>query len=148
MKPPFRYCKHQVIWTRPVSAFAKLAPFSRAFCSRASKAASASGRYSFIGFGDVPCEVRLDERGLRIGANRRGAARTGPLLDALRAALAARAGRSRRWRRCRSPGGLVGYTAYDMVRFFERCRHCRPAANAACHCCITSRRARCWCSII
>jgi anthranilate synthase component 1 len=77
-------------------------------------------RYSFIGFGDC-LEVRLDAAGLTVGGVHAPRPRSQTeFLDALRGALA------------RAPrplpesagvpllGGLVGYTAYDAVRYFER----------------------------
>jgi anthranilate synthase component 1 len=77
-------------------------------------------RYSFIGFGDC-LEVRLDAAGLKVGEILTVRPRSkAEFLDALRDALA------------RAPrplpeipgvpllGGLVGYTAYDAVRYFER----------------------------
>ena len=44
-------------------------------------------------------------------------------------------------------GGLVGYAAYDVVRYFERLPARAARARAACRRCTTWRRARCWCSI-
>ena len=130
----------------PVSAFMKLAAFSPRFLLESVEGGERLGRYSFIGFGDG-LEVRLDRDGFHmIGADkiagsdfgRRAApgpegrgpgwaeqrrpvpATTGELLTCLRDAL----------RRAPKPGpqiagvplagGLVGYAAYDIVRFFER----------------------------
>src|SRR6185437_4188760 len=77
-------------------------------------------RYSFIGLGQG-LEVRLDRDGIVVGSERRPVpATTAELLNALRDAL----------RRAPQPapniegvplaGGLVGYSSYDVVRFFER----------------------------
>ena len=104
----------------PVSAFMKLSAFAPHFLLESVEGGERVGRYSFIGFGDG-LTLRLDHAGLAIGAERRPVPRTAPeLLAALRDALA------------RTPvpgpgipgvplaGGLVGYAAYDVVRFFER----------------------------
>jgi anthranilate synthase component I len=104
----------------PVSAFMKLAPFKPRFLLESVEGGERLARYSFIGFGDG-LEVRLDRDGMAIGAQRRPIPRTtGELLFALREALV----------RAPQPypeipgvplaGGLVGYAAYDVVRFFER----------------------------
>jgi anthranilate synthase component 1 len=77
-------------------------------------------RYSFIGFGDC-LEVRLDAAGLAVG-ERRGP-RPGSrqeFLDALRAALALAPQPKPEIPGVPLSGGLVGYTAYDGVRYFER----------------------------
>jgi len=104
----------------PVSAYLKLAPFRPRFLLESVEGGERLARYSFIGFGDC-LEVRLDAAGLAVGdrllprpKNRQ------EFLDALRAALV----------RAPQPkpdipgvplsGGLVGYTAYDGVRYFER----------------------------
>ncbi len=104
----------------PVSAFMKLGAFAPRFLLESVEGGERLGRYSFIGFGDG-LEVRLDDTGLTIGAERRALPADGAgLLVGLRAALA----------RAPQPrpdipgvplaGGLVGYAAYDVVRYFER----------------------------
>jgi anthranilate synthase component I len=104
----------------PVSAFMKLAAFAPRFLLESVEGGERLGRYSFIGFGDG-LEVRLDEAGLAVGAERRPRPADGAaLLAALRDALA----------RAPQPqpdipgvplaGGLVGFAAYDVVRHFER----------------------------
>jgi anthranilate synthase component I len=117
MKPPFDIAADL---DTPVSAYLKLAPFRPRFLLESVEGGERLARYSFIGFGDC-LEVRFDAAGLTIGgvhSRRPGSKRE--FLDALRAALA------------RAPrplpelpgvpllGGLVGYTAYDAVRYFER----------------------------
>ena len=104
----------------PVSAFLKLGPFRPRFLLESVEGGERLARYSFIGFGEC-LEVRLDRRALTVD----GIARPVPptreaLLAELRDALA------------RAPrplpevpglplaGGLVGVSAYDLVRFFER----------------------------
>ena len=104
----------------PVSAFMKLAAFAPRFLLESVEGGERLARYSFIGFGDG-LEVRLDGDGFQAGAERRPVPRTtAELLTHLRDAL----------RRAPKPGpqitgvplagGLVGYAAYDVVRFFER----------------------------
>jgi anthranilate synthase component 1 len=117
MKPPFDIAADL---DTPVSAYLKLAPFKPRFLLESVEGGERLARYSFIGFGDC-LEVRLDASGLIVGGIRtpRPGSRA-EFLDALRGALA------------RAPrplpeipgvpllGGLVGYTAYDAVRYFER----------------------------
>jgi len=102
----------------PVSAFMKLAAFSPRFLLESVEGGERLGRYSFIGFGDA-LEIRLDSAGLKVGLEQRGVPATGAeLLAALREGL----------RQAPQPqvagvplaGGLVGYAAYDIVRYFER----------------------------
>jgi anthranilate synthase component I len=117
MKPPFDIAADL---DTPVSAYLKLAPFRPRFLLESVEGGERLARYSFIGFGDC-LEVRIEALGVNIGGvhsprpkNRQ------EFLDVLRAAL------------LRAPqplpnipgvpllGGLVGYTAYDAVRYFER----------------------------
>src|ERR1700686_2901163 len=117
MKPPFDIAADL---DTPVSAYLKLAPFKPRFLLESVEGGERLGGYSFIGFGDC-LEVRLDSTGFNIGgihSPRPGS--KAAFLDALRGALA----------RAPQPlpeipgvplsGGLVGYTAYDAVRYFER----------------------------
>jgi anthranilate synthase component 1 len=104
----------------PVSAYLKLAPFRPRFLLESVEGGERLARYSFIGFGDC-LEVRLDVSGLIVGGvhSPRPQSRL-EFLSVLRDALA----------RAPQPlpevpgvpllGGLVGYTAYDAVRYFER----------------------------
>jgi anthranilate synthase component 1 len=104
----------------PVSAYLKLAPFRPRFLLESVEGGERLARYSFIGFGEC-LEVRIDAAGTHVG----GAHSPRPknreeFLAVLRSALT----------RAPSPapqipgvpllGGLVGYTAYDAVRYFER----------------------------
>jgi anthranilate synthase component 1 len=123
VKPPFDIAGDL---DTPVSAFAKLAPFEPRFLLESVDGGERIGRYSFIGFGDV-LQVRLDQDGFMLGDERRPVpANQAELLDGLRSALRALP--------LRTPapglvpllgqvplaGGLVGFTSYDVVRFFER----------------------------
>ena len=84
-------------------------------------------RYSFIGFGDG-LEVRLDAAGLHIGQEHHPVPTSqAQLLDLLRRALSLAPRPLPQVPGVPLAGGLVGYTAYDIVRFFERI----PARHAA-----------------
>jgi len=117
MKPPFDIAADL---DTPVSAYLKLAPFKPRFLLESVEGGERLARYSFIGFGEC-LEVRLDPAGLTIGGIHSPRPRSrDELLAALRGAL------------LKAPqplpdipgvpliGGLVGYTAYDTVRYFER----------------------------
>jgi anthranilate synthase component 1 len=117
MKPPFDIAADL---DTPVSAYLKLAPFKPRFLLESVEGGERLARYSFIGFGDC-LEVRLDAGGLLVGGVHAPRPRSKlEFLNALRGALA----------RAPQPlpdlpgvpllGGLVGYTAYDAVRYFER----------------------------
>jgi anthranilate synthase component 1 len=117
MKPPFDIAADL---DTPVSAYLKLAPFRPRFLLESVEGGERLARYSFIGFGDC-LEVRLDAGGLHVGDERSPRPKSKlEFLNALRGAL----------RRAPQPlpevpgvpllGGLVGYTAYDAVRYFER----------------------------
>jgi anthranilate synthase component I len=104
----------------PVSAYLKLRSFGPRFLLESVEGGERLGRYSFIGFGDG-LDVRLDGSGLSVGGQLAPVpAGRDELLAALRSALA----RAPRPGPARTPlpltGGLVGYAAYDIVRFFER----------------------------
>jgi anthranilate synthase component 1 len=124
LKPPFDIAGDL---DTPVSAFAKLAPFNPRFLLESVEGGERVGRFSFVGFGDA-FEVRLDARGLHVDGQRRPVPASGPeLLAALRAALAAAPRPEPYIPEVPLAGGLVGYTAYDIVRFFERlARHAAP----------------------
>jgi anthranilate synthase component 1 len=117
MKPPFDIAADL---DTPVSAYLKLAPFRPRFLLESVEGGERLARYSFIGFGDC-LEVRLDAAGLNIGGVHSPRPQSKQeFLNALRGAL----------RQAPRPlpevpgvpllGGLVGYTAYDAVRYFER----------------------------
>jgi anthranilate synthase component I len=119
----------------PVSAFMKLAAFRPRFLLESVEGGERLGRYSFIGFGDA-LEVRLDESGLLVGSERRALPGSGTeLLNALRSALAQAPAPQPDIAGVPLAGGLVGYAAYDVVRYFERlpARAGRSAAVPALH---------------
>ncbi|HUX73468.1 MAG TPA: anthranilate synthase component I family protein [Steroidobacteraceae bacterium] len=104
----------------PVSAYLKLAPFRPRFLLESVEGGERLARYSFVGFGDC-LEVRLDASGLLVGDVRapRPASRE-EFLNMLRAALAKAPQPLPALPGVPLLGGLVGYTAYDAVRYFER----------------------------
>src|SRR5476649_1035406 len=117
MKPPFDIAADL---DTPVSAYLKLAPFRPRFLLESVEGGERLARYSFIGFGDC-LDVKLDAAGLHIDGKR--APRPGSrseFLDALRAALALAPQPLPDLPGVPLLGGLVGYTAYDAVRYFER----------------------------
>ncbi len=104
----------------PVSAFMKLSAFAPHFLLESVEGGERLGRYSFIGFGDG-LTVRLDHEGLLIGGERRPVPRTTvELLAGLRDALERTPRPGPAIPGVPLAGGLVGYAAYDVVRFFER----------------------------
>ena len=104
----------------PVSAYMKLASFAPRFLLESVEGGERLGRYSFIGFGEA-LEVRLDDGGLTVGGERSAPPGDGAaLLDVLRASLARAPQPDTGGAGVPLAGGLVGYAAYDMVRYFER----------------------------
>ncbi len=117
MKPPFDIAADL---DTPVSAYLKLAPFRPRFLLESVEGGERLARYSFIGFGNC-LEVRLDASGLTVGQRRTPRPTTRlELLDALRAALAEAPRPLPEIPGVPLSGGLVGYTAYDAVRYIER----------------------------
>src|SRR3979490_1231217 len=117
MKPPFDLAADR---DRPVSAYLKLAPFKPRFLLESVEGGERLARYSFIGFGDC-LEVRFDTAGLTLGGVH--SSRPGSKLEfltALRGALAQAPQPRPEVPGVPLLGGLVGYTAYDAVRYFER----------------------------
>ncbi len=98
----------------------KLAAFAPRFLLESVEGGERLARYSFVGFGDA-FEVRLDDAGLWSGGVRTAAPTTGgELLQALRVALGQAPKPEPRIAGVPLAGGLVGYAAYDIVRYFER----------------------------
>ncbi|HEY8053712.1 MAG: anthranilate synthase component I family protein [Steroidobacterales bacterium] len=104
----------------PVSAYMKLSAFEPRFLLESVEGGERLARYSFIGLG-TGLEVRLDDRGLAIGPQLQPLPATGAeLLAGLRAALRAAPRPEPDMTGVPLAGGLVGYAAYDVVRYFER----------------------------
>jgi anthranilate synthase component I len=117
MKPPFDIAADL---DTPVSAYLKLAPFRPRFLLESVEGGERLARYSFIGFGDC-LEVRFDAAGLTVGGVHSPRPRSKlEFLDALRGALAQAPQPLPEVPGVPLLGGLVGYTAYDAVRYFER----------------------------
>jgi len=119
----------------PVSAFMKLGAFAPRFLLESVEGGERLARYSFIGFGDG-LEVRLDETGFRVGAERHRVPTTSAeLLTGLRMALALAPTPQPDISGVPLAGGLVGYAAYDVVRHFERlpARSARASGVPALH---------------
>jgi len=120
MKPPFDIAGDL---DTPVSAFLKLRAFNPTFLLESVEGGERLARYSFIGFGDTSFAIRLAADGFKQGAQSLPVPRDQQeLLSALRLALS-------KAPRPTAPGagpdfplagGLVGYSSYDVVRFFER----------------------------
>jgi anthranilate synthase component 1 len=103
-----------------VSAFAKLGAFDPRFLLESVEGGERLARYSFIGFGKC-LEVKLDGSGLQVGkAKLPRPANKEELLAALRQALAAAPKPLPEMAGVPLAGGLVGYSSYDVVRYFER----------------------------
>src|ERR1700732_980758 len=104
----------------PVSAYLKLAPFRPRFLLESVEGGERLARYSFIGFGDC-LEVKIEATGTSVGGAHSPRPRTKlEVLNVLRAALARAPSPSPKIHGVPLLGGLVGYTAYDAVRYFER----------------------------
>jgi anthranilate synthase component 1 len=117
MKPPFDIAADL---DTPVSAYLKLAPFRPRFLLESVEGGERLARYSFIGFGDC-LEVRLESSGLYVGGDRLPRPRSkAEFLNALRGALARAPQPLPELPGVPLSGGLVGFTAYDAVRYFER----------------------------
>ena len=117
MKPPFDIAGDL---DTPVSAFAKLAAFDPRFLLESVEGGERLARYSFIGFGKC-LEVRLDAAGLKVGDSLQARPHDqAGLLGALRQALARAPKPMPEMAGVPLAGGLVGYSSYDVVRYFER----------------------------
>ncbi len=103
----------------PVSAYLKLRSLRPRFLLESVEQGLRVARYSFIGLGDCQ-EIRLDARGLSVdGELRRSLNGKAELLTALREALA-RAPRLQPFDgELPLPGGLVGFSSYELARYFE-----------------------------
>ena len=123
MKPPFDISGDL---DTPVSAFLKLQRLGPAFLLESIEGGERLGRYSFIGFGDTGFSLKLESDGVWLGGQRLPLpADQADLLALLRGALAAAPRPAAPGASAAFPlaGGLVGYAAYDVVRWFERLPH-------------------------
>jgi anthranilate synthase component I len=117
VKPPFDIAGDL---DTPVSAFAKLGAFNPRFLLESVEGGERLARYSFIGFGQC-LEVRLDPAGLKVGDTLAPRPQNqAELLGALRQALARAPKPLPEMAGVPLAGGLVGYSSYDVVRYFER----------------------------
>src|ERR1700692_1700676 len=117
MKPPFDIAADL---DTPVSAYLKLKPFRPRFLLESVEGGERLARYSFIGFGDC-LEVRLDSKGLNVGGLHPPRPQSkAEFLNPLRGVLAQAPQPTPEIPGVPLSGGLVGYTAYDAVRYFER----------------------------
>jgi anthranilate synthase component 1 len=130
LKPPFDISGDL---DTPVSAFMKLSSFKPHFLLESVEGGERLGRYSFIGFGEG-LQVKLDREGLTIGTKREPVPTgTAELLSGLRTALKLAPQPLPDIAGVPLAGGLVGYSAYDVVRFFERLPTGAPSAVPALH---------------
>jgi anthranilate synthase component I len=117
VKPPFDIAGDL---DTPVSAFAKLASFNPRFLLESVEGGERLARYSFIGFGKC-LAVKLDGAGLKVGETMQPRPKDrDELLGALRLALKAAPKPMPEMAGVPLAGGLVGYSSYDVVRYFER----------------------------
>src|SRR5262249_45385742 len=117
----------------PVSAFMKLKAFAPRFLLESVEGGERLARYSFIGFGDG-LEVKLDRDGFTLGRERRPVPGNGfELLKGLRDALKLAPKPQPDIAGVPLAGGLVGYSSYDVVRFFERLPARIESATPALH---------------
>jgi anthranilate synthase component I len=117
MKPPFDIAADL---DTPVSAYLKLAPFRPRFLLESVEGGERLARYSFIGFGDC-LEVQIDAQGVNVGGVHAPRPKNKQeFLGVLRGALTLAPSPNPKIPGVPLLGGLVGYTAYDAVRYFER----------------------------
>ena len=104
----------------PVSAYLKLSDLEPRFLLESVEGGSRVGRYSFIGFGEA-ATVNLTPSTLTInGQDGRAPTDAASLLAVMREALAATPQLTPHTPDLRLTGGLVGASAYDLVRYFEK----------------------------
>ncbi len=103
----------------PVSAYLKLAPLGPRYLLESVEGGLRLARYSFIGFGAAR-EMKLSAQSLVINGEVEPApASRAELLEALRTARDASPDLLPNVDEIPLAGGLVGYAAYDLVRYFE-----------------------------
>ncbi|MEM1263109.1 MAG: chorismate-binding protein [Pseudomonadota bacterium] len=113
----------------PVSAYLKLQSLQPRYLLESVEGGTRLARYSFLGFGTAT-EVIVSRNGVRIDNATRALPSDAEGLKALlREALAATPALSPAIDDLPFDGGLVGYAAYDIVRFFERLATERPSEH-------------------
>ena len=113
----------------PVSAYLKLKPLLPRFLLESVEGGKHVGRYSFLGFGNTR-EFRLAENGQGVnGGKLPGSQDPGRLLVAFRGAMADAPKLYPEIPELPFNGGLVGVSAYDLIRNFERLPDGGPASR-------------------
>ncbi|MEL7536798.1 MAG: anthranilate synthase component I family protein [Pseudomonadota bacterium] len=113
----------------PVSAYLKLADLEPRYLLESVEGGTRLARYSFLGFG-AASEITITRSGVRLGdAELALPADAAGLKALLRRALDATPDLAPTMPGLPFNGGLVGYAAYDIVRYFERLPSAAPAAH-------------------
>ncbi len=113
----------------PVAAYLKLKPLMPRFLLESVEGGKHVGRFSFLGFGKTR-EFRLDENGQSVNGLQLPTKRDpGRILDAFRGALADAPKLFPEIPELPFDGGLVGVSAYDLIRNFERLPGGGPASR-------------------
>lgn len=113
----------------PVSAYLKLQPLRPRYLLESVEGGTRLARYSFLGFG-AATEVTIGRDSVRIGTDERPLPNDIDGLKALlREALATTPALAPAIDDLPFDGGLVGYAAYDIVRYFERLAAPRPSEH-------------------
>ncbi len=117
MEPPFDIAADL---DTPVSAYLKLADFEPRFLLESVEGGDRVGRYSFIGLGQA-ASMTLTPESLTVNGDTQAApADAEAYLTQVRAVLAATPSLLPHFPELPLSGGLVGASAYDLVRYFER----------------------------
>jgi anthranilate synthase component 1 len=117
MQPPFDIAADL---DTPVSAYLKLEALGPRYLLESVESGERLARYSFLGFGDSR-DLRLDDAGLsNDGRTASHPESRDQYLDALREALSMAPVPKPVVEDLPFPGGLVGVSGYDVVRYFER----------------------------
>jgi len=125
MEPPFDIAADL---DTPVSAYLKLAAFEPRFLLESVEGGDRVGRYSFIGLGQA-CNVTLTPESMTVNNQVEAApGNAREYLDRMRTVLNATPHLLPDCPELPLSGGLVGASAYDLVRYFERLPN-KPAAN-------------------
>ncbi len=104
----------------PVSAYLKLASLTPRYLLESVEGGMRVGRYSFVGFGDAT-EVRIGTDGVELNGEAQPLPHSSDdLKSLLRDALMSAPALAPAIDGLPFDGGLVGFAAYDIVRYFER----------------------------